>query len=148
MRHGVCPACGAPLLARYDLSSVRIGPADVATRAPDLWRYHELLPVSAPDAKVTLGEGMTPLTPLPHLAQRLGLRRMWVKDEGLLPTGSFKARGAAVGVSRARELGARRVAMPTNGNAGAAWAAYAARAGLSLAVAMPVSAPAITRSEV
>ncbi|MDP9241469.1 MAG: threonine synthase [Actinomycetota bacterium] len=148
MRHGVCPACAAPLLARYDLASIGTRPADLAGRAPDLWRYHELLPVSAAEHVVTLGEGVTPLLPVPRLGAALGVPRLMVKDEGLLPTGSFKARGAAVGVSRARELGARRVAMPTNGNAGAAWAMYAARAGLTIIVAMPVGAPLITRAEV
>lgn len=140
--------CGSPLLARYDLASVATTPAEIADRAPDLWRYHELLPVRAADAVVSLGEGMTPLLPLPRLGQRLGLGRLLVKDEGLLPTGSFKARGAAVGVSRALELGARAMSMPTNGNAGAAWAAYAARASAQITVAMPVAAPSITRTEV
>jgi threonine synthase len=148
VRHGLCPACGSPLLARYDLAAVTITPADVAARAPDLWRYHELLPVSGPEHVVTLGEGMTPLLPAPRLGAELGIERLMVKDEGLLPTASFKARGAAVGVARARELGATALAMPTNGNAGAAWAAYAARAGLQMAVVMPVDAPTITRTEV
>jgi threonine synthase len=90
---------------------------------------------------------MTPLLPAPRLGAEIGVPGLLVKDEGALPTGSFKARGAAVGVSRARELGATRLAMPTNGNAGAAWAAYAARAGLHLLVGMPLGAPAITRAE-
>ncbi len=90
---------------------------------------------------------MTPLLPAPVLGAEIGVPRLLVKDEGSLPTASFKARGAAVGVSRARELGATRLAMPTNGNAGAAWAAYAARAGLHLLVGMPVGAPTITRAE-
>ncbi len=144
---GVCPADGSPLLARYDLDAVRVGPGDVAGRPPDLWRYHELLPVTAPEQVVTLGEGMTPLLAAPALGAALGVPRLLIKDEGLLPTGSFKARGAAAGVSRARELGASALAMPTNGNAGAAWAAYAARAGLPMLVAMPTGAPAITRAE-
>ncbi len=144
---GLCPAEGSPLLARYDLSRVRIRRDDVAGRSPDLWRYHELLPVSGPDHVVTLGEGMTPLLPAPRLGAELGLRRLMIKDDGLLPTGSFKARGAAVGVSRAKELGVKRLAMPTNGNAGAAWSAYAARAGLQATIAMPVDAPSITRAE-
>jgi threonine synthase len=145
---GLCPACASPLLARYDLSAVRATPAEIGTRPPDLWRYHELLPVSAAEHVVSLGEGMTPLLHARRLGAELGIPRLLVKDDGLLPTGSFKARGAAVGVSRARELGATSLAMPTNGNAGAAWAAYAARAGLRLAVVMPVSAPTITRAEV
>jgi threonine synthase len=144
---GVCPDDGAPLLARYALDTVAVSRDDVAARQPDLWRYHELLPVGGPEHIVTLGEGMTPLLPAPRLGAELGVERLLIKDEGLLPTGSFKARGAAVGVSRARELGARGLAMPTNGNAGAAWAAYAARAGLPMLVAMPVAAPAITRAE-
>ncbi|HEX6935962.1 MAG TPA: threonine synthase, partial [Actinomycetes bacterium] len=147
VRQGVCPACGSPLLARYDLSAVSVGRVEVAARPPDLWRYHELLPVTSPEHVVTLGEGMTPLLDAPRLADALGLERLLVKDEGVLPTGTFKARGAAVGVSRARELGATRMAMPTNGNAGAAWATYAARAGLAMTVAMPVDAPSITRAE-
>jgi threonine synthase len=145
---GLCPGDGSPLLARYDLDRVTVGPGDLAGRAPDLWRYHELLPVSDPAHVVTLGEGMTPLLAAPRLGAALGIDRLLVKDEGLLPTGSFKARGAAVGVTRARELGATAMAMPTNGNAGAAWASYAARAGLRMLVAMPEGAPAITRTEV
>ncbi|MDP9317937.1 MAG: threonine synthase [Actinomycetota bacterium] len=144
---GMCTACGSPLLARYDLDSVSVSSAEIERRAPDLWRYHELLPVCAPEHIVSLGEGLTPLLPAPALGAELGIERLLIKDDGLLPTGSFKARGAAVGVSRARELGARRLAMPTNGNAGAAWSAYAARAGLPTLVAMPVAAPAITRAE-
>ncbi len=143
----LCP-CGGPLLARYDLSRVDVGPAEMARRSPDIWRYHELLPVQSAESVVTLGEGMTPLLPLARLGEQLGLERLLVKDEGLLPTGSFKARGAAVGVSRAVELGARAMSMPTNGNAGAAWAAYAGRAGVRIDVAMPVDAPSITRTEV
>lgn len=140
---------GAPLLARYDLDGVAaaVTPADIAGRAPDLWRYHELLPVRSADNVVTLGEGLTPLLPVPTAGRRLGVPRLLMKDEGLVPTGAFKARGAAVGVSRAAELGVRGIAMPTNGNAGAAWAAYAARAGLGALVAMPVDAPEITRRE-
>jgi threonine synthase len=144
---GLCTACGSPLLVDYDLAAVSTAPADIGARPPDLWRYHELLPVSAAEHVVSLGEGMTPLLPAPRLAEELGLERLLVKDEGLLPTGSFKARGAAVGVSRAEELGATRMVMPTNGNAGAAWSTYAARAGLRAVVAMPVGAPSITRAE-
>jgi threonine synthase len=144
---GLC-SCGSPVLARYDLGNIAASPSDVAQRPPDLWRYHELLPVRDPASVVTLGEGMTPLLPLDRLGRELNVGRLLVKDDGQLPTGSFKARGAAVGVSRARELGARRLSMPTNGNAGAAWAAYAARAGARISVAMPVDAPAITRAEV
>jgi threonine synthase len=142
--------CGSPLLARYDLAAVRrdVTPADIAGRPPTLWRYHEVLPVRDESRVVSLGEGMTPLLPLPRLGAALGVPGLLMKDEGLVPTGSFKARGAAVGVSRAAELGATGIAMPTNGNAGAAWALYAARAGLRSVIAMPVDAPVITRAEV
>jgi threonine synthase len=120
---------------------------DVAGRPPTLWRYAELLPVRDPRHVVSLGEGMTPLLDVPAAGARLGVPTLRMKDEGQLPTGAFKARGAAVGVSRARELGVKGIAMPTNGNAGAAWAVYAARAGLSALIAMPVDAPEITRRE-
>ncbi|MBB5787529.1 threonine synthase [Jiangella mangrovi] len=145
----LCEACASPLLARYDLSALD-GPAwwaSVATRAPDLWRYHELLPVRDAANVVSLGEGFTPLLPAAGFGAGIGVPGLLVKDDGLLPTGSFKARGAAVGVSRARELGATGVALPTNGNAGSAWAAYAARAGLRSRIVMPRSAPSITRKE-
>jgi threonine synthase len=145
---GTC-ACGSPLAARYDLkrAAAWTSPAQIAGRPPSLWRYHELLPASSPGAVVSLGEGMTPLLAMPRLGRALGLPGLLMKDESPLPTGTFKARGAAVGVSRAAELGAAGVAMPTNGNAGAAWASYAARAGLPCLVAMPAGAPAVTRSE-
>ena len=147
-QQGLCE-CGSPLLARYDLERVAatVTRADLAARPPDLWRYHELLPVTEPGHVVSLGEGMTPLLALPRLGASLGLPGLLLKDEGLIPTGTFKARGAAVGVSRAAELGAAGVAMPTNGNAGAAWSVYAARAGLAALIVMPVAAPAITRAE-
>jgi threonine synthase len=145
---GLC-GCGGPLLARYDLATVRAGtdPARIAVRPPDLWRYAELLPVRSAAYRTSLGEGMTPLLPMPRLGAAYGVPRLLVKDEGALPTGSFKARGAAVGVSRARELGVSAIALPTNGNAGGAWAAYAARAGIAATVVMPVDAPAVTRAE-
>ncbi len=140
---------GAPLLARYDLDRVRaeVAREEIATRPADLWRYHEILPVRDPAHVTTLGEGMTPLLPLPAYGGSIGVPRLLMKDEGLIPTGTFKARGAAVGVSRARELGVKAVAMPTNGNAGAAWSVYAARAGLGSLVVMPADAPEITRRE-
>jgi threonine synthase len=146
---GVCPTCKTPLLARYDLAALRKAgsPQRFADREPNLWRYHELLPASAPEAIITLGEGMTPLLGLPALGESLGIERLLVKDEGALPTGSFKARGATTGVTRARELGVRALAMPTNGNAGAAWSVYSARAGLQACIVMPEDAPAITRRE-
>jgi threonine synthase len=146
--HGTC-ACGAPLLCRYDLPVVAeiTTPAGIGGRGPTMWRYHELLPVTRQSAVVSFGEGMTPLLPLPRLGRELGVPGLLMKDESALPTGTFKARGAAAGVSKAAELGAAGVAMPTNGNAGAAWAAFCARAGLPFLVAMPADAPLITRSE-
>ena len=140
---------GAPLLARYDLGQVRdtVTPDAIAGRPHDLWRYHEVLPVRDPVHVTTLGEGMTPLLPLPTYGAAIGVPGLLMKDEGLIPTGTFKARGAAVGVSRARELGVKVVAMPTPGTAGAAWSLYAARAGIGSLVVMPVDAPGITRRE-
>jgi threonine synthase len=144
---GLCP-CGAPLLARYDTerAAAQVDRAEIASRPADLWRYHELLPVSAAGHMVSLGEGMTPLLPMRRLGRALGVPRLTMKDEGSLPTGTFKARGASVGVSRAAELGVAGVAVSTNGNAGAAWAAYAARAGMPSLVVMAAGAPAITRA--
>ncbi len=141
--------CGAPLLARYDLSALarEVSLDTIAERAPNLWRYRELLPVRSERHIVSLGEGMTPLLTLPRLGASLGLPRLLLKDEGACPTGSFKARGAAVGISRASELGCGRVAMPTNGNAGAAWSVYAARGGMESLVVMPIDAPEVTRRE-
>ncbi len=140
---------GAPLLARYDLDEVRasLTPAELKDRPHDLWRYHEVLPVRDAANITTLGEGMTPLLPLPTYGAAVGVPNLLMKDEGLIPTGTFKARGAAVGVSRARELGVKAIAMPTNGNAGAAWSVYAARAGMGSLIVMPVDAPEITRRE-
>ncbi|MBQ1074850.1 threonine synthase [Micromonospora sp. C31] len=141
--------CGSPLLARYDLAAVAevLTPERFPLRPADLWRYRELLPVADPRHETTLGEGWTPLLRAPAYGAEIGIADLMVKDEGLTPTGSFKARGAAVGVSRARELGVRHIAMPTNGNAGAAWATYAARAGLGATIVMPLDAPAICRRE-
>ncbi len=141
--------CGSPLLARYDLEEARtyFSREVLHEREHTLWRYHELLPVRSPENIVTLGEGMTPLLPLQRLGPKLGMPHLFVKDEGVIPTGSFKARGAAVGVSRAKELGVKVLAMPTNGNAGGAWATYAARAGIEAVIVMPEAAPTITRNE-
>ncbi len=141
--------CGSPLLARYDLAAVAaaVEPERFGLRPADLWRYRELLPVTDPACVTTLGEGWTPMLRAPAYGDQVGVDDLLVKDEGLMPTGSFKARGAAVGVSRARELGIRRIAMPTNGNAGAAWATYAARAGMGATIAMPLDAPTICRRE-
>jgi threonine synthase len=140
---------GRPLWVRYDLDAVRraVTPADFASRPPSLWRYRELLPLPLDAEPVTLGEGMTPLLPCPRLGARLGLSRLWIKDESRLPTGSFKSRGMTVAVSMARHLGLRRLAIPTAGNAGGALAAYAARAGLEVFVFMPQDTPVVNQLE-
>ena len=137
-------SAGKPLFARYDLAAVRagFGRADVACRRADLWRYAEVLPVRDPAARVALGEGWTPLVDAPRTAARYGARRVWVKDEGQNPTGSFKARGLCLAVSRALELGAEAVALPSAGNAGSAAAAYGAAAGLPVHVVVPTDTPA------
>ncbi|MHB8619559.1 MAG: threonine synthase [Chloroflexota bacterium] len=136
-------SCGGPLLARYDTAAAAdaLSRGQIAARPADLWRYHELLPVQDQRQVVSLGEGMTPLVPCRRLGQRIDLPNLSVKDESLNPSSSFKARGAAVGVSRAAELGVTVAIMPTAGNAGGAWAAYAARAGLRLVAYMPADAP-------
>ncbi|WP_413376501.1 threonine synthase [Alkalihalobacillus sp. 1P02AB] len=142
--------CGSPLLVSYDYTKLKdsLTKDDLLEREPNLWRYHELLPVKSAENIVSLGEGMTPLIKMDKLGEKYGLTNLWMKDEGLIPTGSFKARGSAVGVSKAKELGIQEIAMPTNGNAGAAWSLYAARAGIKSHVVMPLDAPLITRSEV
>ena len=140
---GLSPA-GKPLFARYDLQALkgRFTPATVAHRRSDLWRYAEVLPVRDPACRVALGEGWTPLLDAPRTADRLGVARVWVKDEGQNPTGSFKARGLGLAVSRALELGAKAVALPSAGNAGSAAAAYGAAAGIPVHVVVPRDTPA------
>ncbi|MBL9123956.1 MAG: pyridoxal-phosphate dependent enzyme, partial [Planctomycetaceae bacterium] len=138
-----------PLWVRYDLEAVSraVRRADLLARAPNLWRYRELLPVPDDDSIVTLGEGLTPLLKCPELGRTYGLTDLWIKDESQLPTGSFKSRGQAVAVSMAKHFGIRRLAVPTAGNAGGAMAAYAARAGLEAYVFMPDDTPAINQYE-
>ncbi|MGD9598830.1 MAG: threonine synthase [Steroidobacteraceae bacterium] len=129
---GVCVTCGMPLRVDYDLAAIRLGRGALAGRAPSLWRYREVLPLVEGD-EVTLTEGCTPLVPV--------ARNVWVKDEARNPTGSFKARGMAAAVSMAKHLGARALAAPSAGNAAGALAAYGARAGLPVTVAMPEDTP-------
>jgi threonine synthase len=140
---------GRPLWVRYDLSAVgrAVDPAALAARPPTLWRYRELLPLPPEAEPVTLGETITPLVPCPRLGAALGLRRLWIKDESRLPTGSFKSRGMTLAVSLARHLGLRRLAIPTAGNAGGALAAYGARAGMEVFVFMPQDTPVINQVE-
>jgi threonine synthase len=142
---------GRPLLVRYDLDGVRHAlPRDaLAARPQTLWRYRELLPVRRPENIISLGEVMTPLVSLPRIAARLARGgEILVKDEGRLPTGSFKARGLALAVSMAKELGVATMAMPTNGNAGAAMAAYCSRAGMKAYVFCPDDTPAVNVREI
>lgn len=141
--------CGAPLLVNYDLERVEksLTKEMLKERGPTLWRYKELLPVKSSENIVSLGEGMTPMLALNRLGPRIDMPNLFLKDEGIIPTGTFKARGAAVGVSRAKELGVKVLAMPTNGNAGAAWAVYCAPAGIRAVIVMPEDAPPIPRGE-
>lgn len=138
-----CLDCQAPLLAQYDLEKARSTlDRDVFRQRPrGMWRWHELLPVYDAENRITLGEGDTPLLLLPRVGEKLGLSRLYVKDESLNPTGSFKARGLAAAVSKAKELGVRKVIIPTAGNAGGAMAAYAARSGIEACIYMPKDTP-------
>jgi threonine synthase len=142
-------ACGSPLWVRYDLR--RLDAAgwreQLPARPPNLWRYREVLPVRNESCVVSLGEGCTPLLHARHLGEKLGMTNLYFKDESLNPTGSFKARGLAVAVSMAKELGIERLAIPSAGNAGGALAAYAAQAGLAAAVFMPEATPLMNRLE-
>ncbi|MFQ5348340.1 MAG: threonine synthase [Rhodothalassiaceae bacterium] len=142
---------GKPLLVRYDLAALRgaLSKSDLARRAPDIWRYREFLPLPRAGDAIRLGETMTPLIPCPRIARERGVTgELLVKDEGRLPTGSFKARGLALAVSMARQFGIRRLAMPTNGNAGAAMAAYAARSGMESFVFCPADTPEVNVREI
>jgi threonine synthase len=141
---------GKPLLVRYDLDGVKraLSKDELAKRPPDLWRYRELLPVRRKENIVSLGETTTPLVPLPKLAAKLGGGEILVKDEGRLPTGSFKARGLVMAVSMAKALGIKHMAMPTNGNAGAALAAYASHAGIKTTIFCPEDTPEVNVSEI
>jgi len=142
--HTVCSSCGRSLLVKYDLVAARgaLRKEGLRSRAGGFWKYRPLLPVESDDAVTTLGECVTPLVNVPLTARRLGLAELLVKDEGVLPTGSFKSRGLAMAVSRARELGVRELCIPSAGNAGGALAAYASRAGLKSHVFMPDDTPA------
>ncbi|HEY5490887.1 MAG TPA: threonine synthase [Gemmatimonadaceae bacterium] len=133
----VCPLCAQPLTAKYDAPVAR----SAITDEWSLWRYAAALPLAPGEARVTLGEGMTPLLELPQLAREVGVRRLWVKDEGQNPTGSFKARGLMMAVTRARALGLPGVCVPTAGNAGIALAAYAAAAGIPARIYAPRTTP-------
>jgi threonine synthase len=139
----VCTKCSKPLSAKYDLqrASRTLTKDSLRDRERSLWRYGEVLPVLAMENKISLGEGGTPLLRAERLASRVGLDSLYIKDEGLNPTASFKARGMAVAVSKAKELGATKIAVPSAGNAAGALAAYAARAGLEAHIFMPIDTP-------
>jgi threonine synthase len=142
--------CGAPLLARYDMQAARGWTREsLAAREPSMWRYRELMPLLGQEEPVSLGEGWTPLIHAERLGETLGLPQLYVKDESLNPTNSFKARGLSAAVTRAYHLGAKALSIPTAGNAGNAMAAYAARAGLDANVFMPrdVKTPFIRECE-
>jgi threonine synthase len=145
----LCGDCRRPLWVRYDLPAAgkALTRAMLRDRPPNLWRYAELLPLEDAGHRISLDETMTPLLPVSRLAADFGVETLWVKDESRLPTGSFKARGMALAVSMAHELGIRSIAAPTAGNAGGAMAAYAARAGMEAFVFMPEDTPAINRKE-
>ena len=147
--HGLSDA-GKPLLVRYDLDALSktLSKQNLLSREGDLWRYREFLPVRRCESIVSLGEIMTPIVPLRRSLQPLGAERVIVKDEGRLPTGSFKARGLALAVSMASELGIKRMAIPTNGNAGAALAAYCSRAGIEAFVFCPDDTPEVNVREI
>jgi len=145
----VCEECGKPLFAKYDLEAVKdaVSTTDFVGREASMWRYWELLPVKDEANKVSLGEGWTPLTQVERLGKAIGLPDLWIKDEGIIPTGTFKARGLAMAVSKAKELGIEKLALPSAGNAAGAMTAYGARAGMESYVFMPVDAPDVNKIE-
>ena len=138
-----CQDCKAPLFAQYNVTIARrqIDRNEIGKRSRGMWRWRELLPIIDPDNRISLGEGDTPLLKLPRLGKHLGLQNLYLKDESLNPTGSFKARGLAAAVSKAKELGVKKIIIPTAGNAGGAMAAYAARAGMQACIYMPKDTP-------
>jgi threonine synthase len=146
--HNLC-GCGGPLLARYNLTNIgrEVSRDQLQSRPHSMWRFRELLPINDESNIITLGEGFTPLVPSVVLRERLGLTNLCFKDESFNPTGSFKARGLCVAVSKAKELGAKAVALPTAGNAGSAAAAYSSRGGIGCYVFMPRDTPLIFEEE-
>ena len=147
--HRLCVDCGKVLYARYDLegAAAALRREDLAGRPANMWRYFELMPVRAEENVLTLGEGFTPIFEANRLAGRLGFQKLLIKDEGLNPTGSFKARGMSAAVSKAKELGITKITMPSAGNAAGATAAYAARGGMEAHVFMPRDAPEAAQKE-
>lgn len=145
----VCKKCGKPLFARYDLEAVKetLTKRDLVGRESSMWRYFEMLPVRSRKNIVSLGEGWTPMISAHNLGKKAGLTDLWIKDEGIIPTGSFKARGLGMAISKAKELGIKSVAMPSAGNAAGAMAAYGSRAGMKVYVFMPQDAPKVNMVE-
>jgi threonine synthase len=145
----VCELCGKPLLARYNLEAVKdtFSRIDLVVRDASMWRYWELLPIKEIKNKISLGEGWTPLIKVTKLGESIGLPNLWVKDEGIIPTGSFKSRGLSMAVSKAKELGIKRIALPSAGNAAGAMTAYGAKAGMESFVFMPFDAPDVNKIE-
>src|SRR6266508_1008938 len=143
----LCP-CGSPLLVRYAIEKTTFGKSSLQDRVASLWRYRELLPLQADANLVSLGVGYTPLLHAKKLGAELGLRQLWIKDEGQNPTGSFKDRGLSLAISRAKELDVKKAAIPSAGNAGGSFAAYAARAGIEAHVFMPRDTPMANQIEV
>ena len=141
--HNLCTQCGKPLLVRYDLETAAVSLTKEAlrNRRPDLWRYREVLPVENDENIVSLGEGFTPLLHAERLGSQIGLTQLYIKDEGQNPTQSFKARGMTAAVSMAKELGVKKLAVPSAGNAAGALAAYAARASMEAHIFMPKDTP-------
>lgn len=141
--HNLCRECGKPLLVRYNLEQAgrSLTKESLSSRRADMWRFREVLPVESDENVVTLGEGWTPLLRTDRLGQKLGLGNLYIKDESQNPTQSFKARGMTTAVSMAKELGARKLAVPSAGNAAGALAAYSARAGLECFIFMPRDTP-------
>jgi threonine synthase len=147
--HNLCTACNRPLWVKYDLAALKkaFPKEKLAGRPPTLWRYLEMLPIADPAKIVSLVETISPILETKRLAAAFGVNHLFVKDESRLPTGSFKARGMALAISKANEFGIKTVAVPTAGNAGGAMAAYAARAGMEAYVFMPEDTPAINKKE-
>jgi len=141
--HNLCIECGKPLLVRYDLKKAArtLTKESLRTRAADLWRYREVLPVERDENVVSLGEGWTPLLHAERLGAQLGMKKLFIKDESQNPTQSFKARGMTAAISMAKELGVQKLAVPSAGNAAGALAAYAARAGIEAYIFMPKDTP-------
>jgi threonine synthase len=147
--HTYCPECRLPLLAVYDMDKARsqVDRDEIYGRGRGMWRWHDLLPLSDPSNLVTLGEGDTPILRLDRLGAQLGLKQLYLKDESINPTGSFKARGMASAISKAKELGLQNIVLPTAGNAGGALAAYASRAGMRSFIIAPEDTPSANIQE-